>query len=265
MRVGFLQFSPEFGKVETNFKRFLNFIDNINLDLIVLPELAFTGYLFKSREEAFSFAEDPEDGEIFCSLLEFSYKRSMIIVYGFPEKRGNRLYNSAACLLPDGNYYIYRKIHLFDREKEIFDRGDEKPKVIRWGGIKFGIMICYDWAFPEVARILSLKGAQILIHPSNLILPYGEEAMRVRSMENRVFSITSNRIGTERRGGMELTFRGGSQIVSPKGKILSKGSRDKEEIKIVEIDPKEAEDKNLTERTHLFCDRRPDLYVDLCT
>lgn len=265
MWVGYFQFLPEFGKPQFNLEKFLRFMEKIEADLVVLPELTFTGYLFESREEALSFSETPGKGEIFNSLLELSFKRSIIIVYGFPEREGEKLYNSAVCIFPNGNFYIYRKIHLFGREREIFNRGEEIPEIIEWEGTRMGIMICYDWAFPEMARILSLKGAQILLHPSNLILPYGQQAMRIRSLENRVFSITSNRVGAEKRGGKELTFTGGSQIVSPRGEILAKASENGEEMGIVEIHPHDAEDKCLGEETNLLNDRRPELYGDICS
>jgi len=128
------------------------------------------------------------------------------------------------------------------------------------GGAKVGLMICFDWIFPEACRSLALKGADIICHPSNLILPYCQTAMTTRAMENGLFTITANRIGSERRNGQELTFTGGSQIVDPRGRVLAQASRDQEEVVVVEIDPIQARDKNFTASNHLFRDRRVDLY-----
>ncbi|HAP67080.1 MAG TPA: acyltransferase, partial [Nitrospinae bacterium] len=127
-----------------------------------------------------------------------------------------------------------------------------------------GMMICFDWLFPEVARILSLKGADIICHPSNLVLPHCPQAMITRCIENRVFVITANRVGVEERiKGRRLKFIGQSEIVSPDGKILYRASANKEEIGIVDIDPKMARNKNITPLNNIFKDRRKDLYKPL--
>ena len=123
-------------------------------------------------------------------------------------------------------------------------------------------MICFDWYYPEAARTLALKGADILCHPSNLVLPHCPDAMVTRSLENRVFSITANRVGQEARGGKPpLTFIGKSEVISPKGQILHRAPIDKEELMIVDIDIKEARDKSINPYNDLLQDRRPHLYA----
>jgi len=123
-------------------------------------------------------------------------------------------------------------------------------------------MICYDWYYPEVARTLMLRGAEIVCHPSNLILPYCPDAMVTRSLENRIFSITANRIGQEARGGkLPLTFIGKSSVISPKGMVLARASADQAECVVVEIDPGEARDKSLNPYNDMLKDRRPRSYV----
>ena len=126
---------------------------------------------------------------------------------------------------------------------------------------KVGLMICFDWYYPESARTLALKGAEIICHPSNLVLPHCPDAMVTRCLENRVFAITANRIGTEARGGKPpLTFIGNSEVVAPRGKILQRAPRDREEVAVVEIDPAEAADKVLNPYNDLLRDRRIELY-----
>ena len=122
-----------------------------------------------------------------------------------------------------------------------------------------GIMICYDWFFPEVTRILSLKGAQIICHPSNLLLPYCQKAMLGAAIQNRIFIITANRVGTERG----VKFTGKSQIVSPNMKILASSGRNGEEVKVVDVNPEDADSKKITEYNDLWTDRRTDLYESL--
>ncbi|HLG30068.1 MAG TPA: nitrilase-related carbon-nitrogen hydrolase, partial [Candidatus Brocadiales bacterium] len=107
-----------------------------------------------------------------------------------------------------------------------------------------------------------LNGAQIICHPSNLVMPYCQTAMYARAVENRVFTITTNRIGTESRGGKDLVFTGQSVIIDPKGHYLYRGSNDKEEVAVVEIDPSEALNKYINPQNNLFDDRRDEFYFN---
>jgi predicted amidohydrolase len=119
-------------------------------------------------------------------------------VAGLAERRGDRLYNAAVYLGPEGVRAVYRKVYLFDREQESFDPGDEPFRVHRLGQARLGILVCFDWMFPEAARSLALQGADILVHPANLVLPHGPSAMLTRALENGVFTATANRVGLER-------------------------------------------------------------------
>lgn len=122
-------------------------------------------------------------------------------------------------------------------------------------------MICFDWFYPEAARALALQGADIIAHPSNLVLPHCPESMVTRCLENRVFSITANRIGSEARGGKErLSFIGSSEVVDPRGRILHRAPREIEDLAIIEIDPAEARIKSLNPYNDLLRDRRPAFY-----
>ena len=112
----------------------------------------------------------------------------------------------------------------FYNEKLWFAPGNRPLEVYTIGTVTIGIMICFDWFFPEVARALAVKGADILCHPANLVLPYCPQAMITRCIENRVFAITANRIGTERRTEESLSFIGTSQILGTKGEILYRAS-----------------------------------------
>jgi predicted amidohydrolase len=129
------------------------------------------------------------------------------------------------------------------------------------GKARIGIMVCFDWFFPEAARSLALAGAEIICHPANLVLPYCPDAMVTRCLENRVFAITANRTGSEMRGGKKrLIYIGRSEVVDPGGRILFRAPRNREALRILEIDPREARDKALNRYNHLLRDRRADLY-----
>jgi predicted amidohydrolase len=122
-------------------------------------------------------------------------------------------------------------------------------------------MICFDWYYPESARALALQGADIICHPSNLVLPNCPDSMPVRCLENRVFAVTCNRIGTEARGGKNaLTYIGQSEIVGPRGTILHRAPRDRDDLTVLGIDPAEARNKSLNRYNDLLRDRRTELY-----
>lgn len=260
-RVSVLQYQPRFLEVQANLTKLTEMLEKVESDLVVLPELALSGYVFSEMSEVIGIAECVTDGPVFNAFRDISARKAMSIVYGFAEKAGDKIFNSCALVNPDGTYHIYRKIHLFNREKLFFSPGDQPFAVhSAKGGVKVGLMICFDWQFPESARSLALLGAQIICHPSNLVLPWCQEAMKTRSLENRVYSITSNRIGTEFNGELSEYFTGMSQILSTKGEILIRMNETEEAVYTVEIDPSLATNKAVTERNNAISDRRPEMY-----
>jgi len=259
MKVGFLQFKPVFGDKVVNLKKVRSLLDSISADIVVLPELFNTGYLFTEKKELAELAEEIP-GETTQFLMGISREKDIHIVAGIPERAKNKFFNSTLLIYPSGRYKIYRKIHLFCEEKFFFNIGDIPFKVYRIGRVKIGMLICFDWIFPEAARSLALSGAQIICHPSNLVLPYCQSAMVTRAIENRIFIITVNRIGREKRGGKELKFTGMSQIVAPSGKVLYRAGKSEEIVKIVEIRPEDADNKKITDYNDVIKDRRPNFY-----
>jgi len=232
-------------------------------ELLVLPELFNTGYVFTSKEEAISLSEHVPEGKTTQGLCAVAKEKGTFIVGGLAEKDGGRIFNSAVLVSPDGYIGRYRKTHLFFEEKVWFDPGDEGFRVYDIGMCTVGIMICFDWFFPESMRVLSLMGADIVCHPANLVMPFCQESMKTRCLENHVFAVTANRTGTEARGDKSLLFTGMSQITGPEGSILFRGGEDSQEVRTVEIDPKAARDKNVNSYNNLFADRRPNFYGDI--
>lgn len=251
MRVGFIQMNPRLLQVDDNVDRALRFLERSRADLMVLPELFNTGYNFSSRGDLERVAEPVPGGHTSRKLLEVSRERNMTIVAGIAERRGADFYNSAL-VARRGRAFTYRKIHLFNKEKKFFKPGGEF-RVFR----DLGVMICFDWFFPESARTLMLKGAKIIAHPSNLVLPFCPHAMRTRCIENHVFAVTADRVGRER----ELRFIGRSEMIDPRGRILYCASSDREEVAVREINLREAANKKLTPMNHVILDRRPEVYV----
>jgi predicted amidohydrolase len=146
-------------------------------------------------------------------------------------------------------------------ENSWFDPGDKELGIDRVRGARIGMMICFDWVFPEVARTLALAGADVICHPSDLVLGHCQQAMLTRSLENGVFSVTANRFGTDRRPHGEVRFTGRSQIVGPRGELLFRAPAQRDVLQVMEIDPARARDKAITPRNQLLKDRRPQFYA----
>lgn len=254
-KVGVVQNSPRFLKVRSNVAACLDLMDRLPADLWVLPELFASGYNFRTKREAARCAERAPDGPLCGVLKAYSASRGCAVVAGLPEKAGSRLYNSAV-LVDGAKARVYRKTHLFGSEKKFFSPGNTGFWVQPVKGVKVGLMICFDWFFPEACRTLALRGAHVVAHSANLVLPWGPEGMKIRSLENRVFSATANRVGRERN----LRYIGQSQVVAPNGALLARLGQDEVRAVVVDIDPWTAKDKKVHPANDLFKDRRPRCY-----
>lgn len=260
MRVGYLQYNVVFGEPETNRRRVAELIGDARFDLLVLPELCFSGYFMPSRKATFALAEEFQRGNSFEFIMEIAKRHNGAVVFGFPELSGDKVYNSAAIVLPDGTSHLYRKTHLFNLEKKWFDPGDTGFSIREFHGARIGMMICFDWRFPESARTLMLKGADIICHPSNLVLPHCQDAMVTRCLENGVYAITCNRWGVDKQGGEEIGFTGRSQITSTNGEVLARAGTEEDILTIVEIDPLRARDKSVNSLNDMVSDRKDEYY-----
>ncbi|HPJ97430.1 MAG TPA: nitrilase-related carbon-nitrogen hydrolase [Syntrophales bacterium] len=263
MKVGFIQFEPYFGRVDRNLERAEALIRQSDAEVLVLPECFNTGYLFLSKEEVWDLSEEVPGGKTSKLLFDLAGQRNQHIVAGLVERADNRLFNAAVIVSPKGFLGVYRKIHLFSEEKLWFTPGDLPFPVYDIGIGKIGVMICFDWFFPESARILALNGADVICHCANLVLPFCQDGMITRCLENRVFAVTANRTGDERRGDKVLAYTGRSQITGPQGNILYRASVDQDEIGFADIDVKHARNKRLNVYNHLLNNRRVDMYGDL--
>jgi len=270
--IGFLQFRPEHRNVEANLDHVSRALGSTQADLVVLPEMCMAGYLFGSRKDLARYAEPVPDGPSCQVVGRLCRARSLNVVFGMAETHGGRIFNSAVLATAGGQFHVYRKAHLFVDEKDTFDRGDSPFPVfsinspssfgrrVEGEGVKVGMLVCFDHFFPEAARSLALAGAQIICHPSNLVLDAAQKTTLARAIENRVFWVLANRIGTETLGDKSLSFTGRSQIVAPDGKLLAQAGPDSEELQVVDVNPAEAMDKKATPRNDLLADRRTDLY-----
>ncbi len=228
MKLGFIQYDVKHNK-EENFKCIEKSICKKEYDLLVLPELSLCGYLFEDRNDLRKIAEVVPNGDSVKRMLEISKKHNCGIVFGMAEQEGENIYNTAV-LVHRGRYIgKYRKIHLSDLEKKIFDRG-EKNEIFEIDGIKIGIQICFDLWFPEISREQIRKGANLLCALAN----FGGETTcsiaRIRAVENLTPLLLCNRIGREVLQGIDAQFLGKSALIDVNGKSIAVGKKGKEAV-----------------------------------
>lgn len=232
--------------------------------LVAFPECALTGYCFTSREEAMPFAETipgPATEAVAADCRELG----VWAAFGLLERDGNRLFNACALVGPGGEVKRYRKVHMpYIGVDRFCDPGDEPFAVHDLGGLRVGMLICYDGSFPEAARVLALKGADLIVLPTNW--PTGAvSTMRLvvptRALENHVFYLAVNRVGSER--GFE--FIGQSRLVNVWGDVIASGAPDRAEIMTGTVDPSVARAKRIVKvpgqyELDRIRHRRPEMY-----
>ena len=233
-------------------------------DVIVLPELATSGYVFRDVAEAWSRAE-AADGPTVSLFQELSVRHGAIVVGGFCERSdGKRPWNSAVVVEGGRTLAVYRKTHLWGTEKLVFDAGDALPPVVATRVGAVAVMVCYDVEFPEMVRAVSLRGAQLVLAPSNwptISPPPGERAPEIVKAQanasvNRVFVAVADRVGPER--GVE--WIGGSVVCDVEGYLVAGPAEGKEIVLVADLDLDRALDKAVGPHNDAFADRRPDLY-----
>lgn len=271
-RVGIacLQFEPVFGDVPGNIARSVAMIANAadaGARIVVLPELANTGYVFRSRAEAFALAEPVPGGASTEAWAAVAAERGLILVAGITERDGDRLYNSAVVLSAEGLLGVYRKLHLWGDENLWFEPGDRGVPVFATPYGRIGVAICYDGWFPEVFRLAAVQGADLVCVPTNWVpIPGQREGTgpmanilhMAAAHSNSMVIACADRVGIERG----QPFIGHSLIVGHTGwPVAGPASGDGEEILIAEVDLGEARRaRNWNTFNHPLRDRRTDLY-----
>jgi len=265
LKLAVVQFTPEFKRKKENLFSIRKLTDGLKADIIILPELCTTGYFFFSRSEVAEIAE-PISGPTVAFFKDMALRHNAIVVAGFAERDGNKLYNSSIIVIPEvSETHVYRKIHLFYKERYCFDPGDTGFFVIEdtLRDIRVGPMICYDWRFPESARVLMLLGADLIVCPSNLVTDAWRIVMPARAIENKVYVAVSNRAGTEKRGDETLLFKGNSTIYGYNGMELQKAGPIEDEILQADIYPQKTRDKSFNQINNILNDRLPYHYKEL--
>ncbi|OPA86117.1 hydratase [Pseudomonas fluorescens] len=271
--VAALQMEPRVGCKAANLAMTLRLIEEAvqaGAQVVVLPELVSSGYVFSSREEAFDLAEEVPAGASTRAWEAMARKHNVYIVGGVAERVGHTLYNAAVMVGPQGYIGTYRKLHLWGDEHLYFEAGDLGLPVFHTPLGRLAMIICYDGWFPEVYRLLALQGADIVCMPTNWVpMPgQGESTMIMANTlamasahVNSLNIICANRIGTERG----QAFVGNSLIVGANGwPLAAPASADREQIIYAEINLKVSRHtRHLTPFNTLLRDRRTDIYDPL--
>lgn len=246
MKVGAAQISIDHGEKEGNLSTILATLEKaarVGIRIVVFPECSLTGFVYNSAQDALQLAESVP-GESTYKIERRCSQLGIAAVVGLLEKDNGRLHNTAALIGPEGYIGKYRKTHTLVLGVDRFASPGDNLPVFSLFDVSIGILICYDQRFPEAARVPALKGAQIILHPSNL--PVGAEAYadflnQSRACENRLFIVHANRVGTER----SVKFIGRTQIISPSGGVIAMGDGSREEIVSADIDPSLADAKHV--------------------
>jgi predicted amidohydrolase len=273
VRIACIQMEPRVGRKQANVDKSLALIDTAARDganVVVLPELANSGYVFESREEAFQLAEEIPTGATTAAWSAAASEHGLHIVAGIAERDGGALYNSAVVIGPDGYIGTFRKVHLWNEENLFFEPGNLGFPVFHTPVGRIGAMICYDGWFPEGFRLLALQGADLICIPTNWVPIPGQDTKReamanilcmAAAHSNSVFVAAADRVGTERG----QPFIGQSVIVSYTGwPAAGPSSAKDEEIIYADVNLADARRKrNWNEYNQVLRDRRSDVYDEM--
>lgn len=254
--VASIQFQPVMANIDATIARLEPLLDlAFTADLVVLPELASTGYCFVDKSEALGCAEEVLYSKFIKFLEQKARQHNYIVVAGMNELEDGLLYNTSVLVGKGGLMGRYRKLHLFDKESSIFEPGNLGLPVFETPLGVIGMLVCYDWMFSEPWRVLGLKGADIVCHPANLVLPYCQSFLPTHSYINGYPIVSANRVGEERG----VKFSGESIVVDNHGCVLVRAGSDTE-ILWCELDLTASRNKSIFNQNDLFKDRREDVY-----
>ena len=249
VRIACIQMQPVIGKVEGNVAHSIGLINRAveqGAELVVLPELSNTGYMFKSREEAFALSEPIPDGPTVKAWSEVAARHKLHLVAGICERDGSKLFNSAVLIGPNGTIGTFRKVHLWNEENLYFEPGNLGFPVWRTMGGIFGMCICNDRRWPETYRVMGLQGVEMVVLGYNTPSVNSQKAeegperrlfhhnlsVQAGAYQNSTWVIATAKCGVE--DGHPLF--GGSCIVNPDGEIVAAARTEDDELVVADCD-----------------------------
>lgn len=259
--ISVLQVDPVPHDQDATFARLAPMLEEVRgTEVAVLPELLNSAYVFESREDAWSRAEEVSGSRFLARLSEAAGPDGPALVVGFCERAGGELYNSSVLLDRGEVVSVYRKLHLFNDEWDWCCPGDLPLEVKEVRGVRVGQLICFDWAFPEAWRVLALLGADLVALPSNLMLPGRcQMATPVHAMIQRYYVAVANRSGEENG----KIFTGESLLAGPDGAVVARAPRHGDAVIRCSFEAGRTRDKSMTPRNDVLADRRPEFYGKL--
>ena len=273
LRIACVQMEPTVGHKRVNVDKSIAMIERAAVGgarLVVLPELANTGYVFESRAEAFELAEEIPAGETTRAWTAVAARLNITVVAGIAERAGTALYNSSVVIVPNAPVGIFRKVHLWNEENLYFEPGNLGFPVFHTPVGRIGMMICYDGWFPEAWRLLALQGADLVCVPTNWVpvpgkpipeLPPANFLCMAAAHSNSMFVAAADRVGIERG----QPFLGRSLIVGCDGTPLAgPASASNEEILFADVNLADARrNRNWNAFNQVLRDRRTDVYGEM--
>ena len=269
MRIVCQQLAPTVGDNAANMATAGQAIDEavaLGADLIVLPELCTSGYVFGSEAEVAAAALSV-DSPVFDEWRVKLRGSGAVLVAGFPLKDNDEIFNAAVMLDESGVLAVYRKVHLWNDEKSWFVAGREAPPVVDTRHGRIGILVCYDLEFPEMVRGLLLEGAEVIAIPTNWPLSNTPDQERPAELHDAMTSArhshlilaACDRCGSERG----VAFTGGSAIIGADGWIKAERPERDAGVITADVDVTTARNKTVSARNHTLDDRRPDVYAQM--
>ena len=234
VRLGLAQMELKLGDIDYNVKQAKNLLRNAksnHVDVLVLPEMANSGYYFNAYEDVKRASEKIPTGPLSRELIKWS-RNGHLVVAGINESVEDSLYNSAAVMANGIHLGTYRKHHLFGPEKEWFSRGPLEPQVFSYDNLVFSVIICFEWNFPDRIKSAATRGANLILHPVNSGNYRWRDEMRTIAVENGIFTASANRVGKEG----DCTFSGESSIIDPNGDIILKMNSQSHQVEWIDIE-----------------------------
>lgn len=270
-RIGLVQFESEVGKTRSNLNCILRWAEKASqqgIDFLCFPESALHGYSPKDAQEIGDSSDSPRIKE----LQECAKDLDLILLVGMVEqtKQEQKPHLAQIIVFPDREPALYRKVHLGRSERDYFTPGAEFP-IFEAKGVRFAAGLCWDWHFPEMAAIYSLKGAEILFapHASPVVSGDRKEIWRrylgARAYDNSVYLGACNLVGPNKRG---KAFSGGALVFGPKGDVLAESFGDQEQLLVADLSAERINrlrsPKRVSMRDSFFlAERRKELYREL--
>lgn len=293
IRIGLAQINCPIGQVDHNVEKHRQYARRaakVGARIICFPELSLTGYPHDESQNQ-KFAQ-PLDGEVGNAMLKLSEQTGLLVLAGLLERdQSNSIYNTHLVASPGGLLGTYRKTHVSITESDYFDHGDQLP-VFSHEGITFGIQICYDNHFPEAARTLALRGAEVIFSPYGSPGPCTQEGLAAkrsrwlryltaRAFDNSLYYLVVNQVGKssvaegpvasasrtspsprDTHSGM-TEYPGGSMALGPWGEVIYEAQPPVENLAIVDLTAAMLEEKRHDALQFFDRFRRPELYSEV--